>query len=83
MKAARAADGGLVLGVWSMVTSGAYPLGSLLAGDAADRWGETVVLLGQGLGIALAAAVVLLLAARVRRDAPSPHPEPDAAPPVG
>jgi MFS family permease len=29
---------GRVMGIWSMVLSGAYPLGHLLAGQAADRW---------------------------------------------
>jgi MFS family permease len=29
---------GRVMGIWSMVLSGAYPLGHLLAGYAADRW---------------------------------------------
>jgi MFS family permease len=36
----RSADSvrGRVMGIWSMVLSGAYPLGHLLAGKAADRW---------------------------------------------
>jgi MFS family permease len=29
---------GRVMGIWSMVLSGAFPLGHLLAGRAADRW---------------------------------------------
>ncbi len=29
---------GRVMGIWSMVLSGAFPLGHLLAGNAADRW---------------------------------------------
>jgi hypothetical protein len=29
---------GRIMGIWSMVLSGAYPLGHLLAGKAADRW---------------------------------------------
>jgi MFS family permease len=29
---------GRVMGIWSMILSGAYPLGHLLAGRAADRW---------------------------------------------
>lgn len=29
---------GRVMGIWSMVLSGAFPLGHLLAGKAADRW---------------------------------------------
>ena len=53
---------GRVMGIWSMVTSGALPVGSLLAGLAADRWGVPPVLALQGLGIAAAAAVVSLLA---------------------
>jgi MFS family permease len=36
----RSADSvrGRVMGIWSMVHSGGYPLGHLLAGKAADRW---------------------------------------------
>ncbi len=29
---------GRIMGIWSMVLSGAFPLGHLLAGKAADRW---------------------------------------------
>jgi MFS family permease len=56
-----ATDGnrGRVMGVWSMVVSGAMPLGNLVAGMAADRWGVPLVLTAQGLGIAGAATVVL------------------------
>jgi MFS family permease len=53
---------GRVMGVWSMVTSGGLPVGSLLAGWAADAWGVPYVVLLLGLGIAVAAAAVLLAA---------------------
>jgi MFS family permease len=52
---------GRVMGIWSMVTSGALPVGSLLAGRAADHWGVPLVVALQGLGIAVAAVAVLLL----------------------
>jgi MFS family permease len=31
---------GLIMGIWAMVQSGGLPLGNLVAGDAADRFGE-------------------------------------------
>jgi MFS family permease len=56
---------GLIMGVWSMVLCGAQPLGSLLAGWAADAWGVPAVLVGQAMGIAAAGVGVLLV---LRRD---------------
>jgi MFS family permease len=56
------ANRGFVMGIWSMVVSGAMPLGNLLAGSAADWWGVPLVLTLQGLGIAGSSAVVLGLA---------------------
>jgi MFS family permease len=53
---------GRVMGIWSMVLSGAHPLGHLLAGRAADRYGVPLVLSLMGVGIAAAAAVVFVLA---------------------
>jgi MFS family permease len=53
---------GRVMGIWSMVLSGAHPLGHLLAGQAADRHGVPLVLALMGVGIAAAGAVVLVLA---------------------
>ena len=41
--------------------SGALPLGNLLSGPAADRWGEPVVLVCQGVGCALAAVALVVL----------------------
>jgi hypothetical protein len=61
---------GRVLGVWSMVLSAAQPLGNLLAGPAADRWGEPPVLLLQGAGCVAAALAVLGL--RAVYSVPSP-----------
>lgn len=52
---------GRVMGIWSMVLSGAHPLGHLLAGPAADRWGVPLVLTMQGLGIAVAGGIVMAL----------------------
>lgn len=45
---------GLILGIWSMVVSGAQPLGTLLAGPTADQYGVSAILLSQSLGIAVA-----------------------------
>ncbi len=45
---------GRVMGIWSMVLSGAYPLGHLLAGHAADRWlksGIDSAILSRGLNV--------------------------------
>jgi hypothetical protein len=54
---------GVVMGIWSMIISGAQPLGCVLAGVAADRWGFAPVLLVQGLGsFAVGAWVLPLLA---------------------
>jgi MFS family permease len=47
---------GRVMAIWAMVQSGAVPLGSLLAGQAADLHGVPVVL--RVLGISCAAAAV-------------------------
>jgi MFS family permease len=60
---------GRVMGIWSMVLSGAYPLGHLLAGRAADRWlnggllGDTLaqwlaVQPGEGQGLPLVLALM-------------------------
>jgi MFS family permease len=52
---------GRVMGIWSMVLSGAHPLGQFTAGLAADQWGVAPVLATAGLGISTAAALVGLL----------------------
>jgi MFS family permease len=52
---------GRIMGIWSMVLSGAVPLGNLLAGPAADRWDVPSVLVVQGLGCGLAFVVALCL----------------------
>jgi MFS family permease len=55
---------GRVMGIWSIIICGALPLGNQLAGYAADRWGVSPVLAGEGLAcLASAAAVLALLAA--------------------
>jgi MFS family permease len=50
-----------ILGVYSMILSGAMPLGNLLAGRAADIWGEAPVLRASVLVCGAAAAVVGVL----------------------
>jgi MFS family permease len=60
---------GRVMGIWAMVVSGAQPLGNLLAGPAADHWGEQHVL--AGLGIVLASAALLTAAASLMWDRPA------------
>jgi MFS family permease len=52
---------GLIMGIWAMVISGGLPLGNLLAGPAADQWGEPLVLRVLGLASGAAAAALLLL----------------------
>ncbi len=51
---------GRVMGIWSMILSGAHPLGHLTAGPAADRWGVPPVLGVAALGIAAAAGAVFV-----------------------
>jgi MFS family permease len=50
---------GRLMGIWAMVQSGALPLGNLLAGPAADAWGERHVLRTEGLTCAAAALIVI------------------------
>lgn len=52
---------GRVMAVWAIVLSGAIPLGNLVAGHAADRWGERAVLRAQGLSCAAAAVALAFL----------------------
>lgn len=52
---------GRILGVWSMVLTGAVPLGNLAAGAAADVWGVATVLGWQAAGLVAAAGVIGLL----------------------
>ena len=66
---------GPIMGIWSMVLSGAQPLGNLLLGPAADRLGEPTVLRLQGLGCATGALVVLgLLVVWTYRRPDGPRP---------
>ena len=48
---------GKVMGIWAMMLSGGAPLGNLIFGPAADVWGVTNVLLGQGAMMVLAVVV--------------------------
>jgi MFS family permease len=52
---------GMILGIWSMVVSGAQPLGTLLAGPAADHFGVSAILAFQAGGIAVAGLVIAAL----------------------
>lgn len=58
---------GRVMGIWSMILCGTQPLGNLIAGFAADHWGERVVLAVSGAACALAAAGMVLLVTRSDR----------------
>jgi len=51
---------GRVMGIWAMALSGAVPLGTLLAGPAADHWDESLVI--RWLGCTCAVSALLLLA---------------------
>jgi MFS family permease len=64
-----ATDGnrGRVMGVWSMVTSGALPLGNLLMGWAADQFGVGATLVAMGVAIVWLAAVLALFALAAAR----------------
>jgi predicted MFS family arabinose efflux permease len=59
---------GRVMAVWATIQSGAVPLGSILSGAAADRWGVRPVLLALGL-CCLTAASALLAAFGLPRSA--------------
>jgi MFS family permease len=66
---------GRVMGIWSIIICGALPLGNQLAGYAADRWGVSPVLAGQGIAcLASAVAVLALLAVWNRARGPRPDP---------
>jgi MFS family permease len=65
---------GPILGIWSMVLSGSQPLGNLLLGPAADRYGEAAVVRVQALGCALAALGVLFLLLLWARPRGAPAP---------
>ncbi len=60
---------GRVMGIWAMVLSGAVPLGNLLCGPAADRWGEPVVLFFEGIACGACALALLLIRSYARRAA--------------
>lgn len=61
---------GQVMGIWAMVVSGAQPLGNLLAGPAADQFGEQRVLVALALTLAGAATITVLVFRRGRRSQP-------------
>jgi MFS family permease len=69
-----ATDGnrGRVMAIYSIILTGAQPIGNLLTGFAADRWGEAVVLRLQGLAILLIGLAIFCL--HLRR-APTATPE--------
>lgn len=66
---AEEASRGRILGIWAMTLSGSIPLGNLLAGWAADAWGEPAVLRLQG-GTCAAAALSLLYLRAISRNHP-------------
>ena len=47
-----------VMGIWALIFGAAYPLGGMLQGLAAERWGEHWALTG-GAGLALAVSLLL------------------------
>jgi MFS family permease len=51
---------GRIMAIWSMVLSGANPIGNFIAGPAADRWHESRALLVMGLGCGASLASVLV-----------------------
>jgi predicted MFS family arabinose efflux permease len=57
---------GRVMGIWAMCLNGAMPLGCLLVGLAADRWGEPAILRWQSAVCGLALLTFLGLARRGR-----------------
>lgn len=57
---------GRVMAVWAMFQGGLAPLGNLLTGWAADRWGVPIVLRWQGIACG-ATALVLLAALQIWR----------------
>ncbi len=61
---ARHHNRGVIMGIWSMVLSGAQQLGSLVAGRWADLWGAPVVLVIQGAGSLVIGGLLLALAVR-------------------
>ncbi len=65
---------GRVMGIYSIVLSGATPLGTLLAGTSADRWGVVQVVRVQGLAMLIAAMVIVALLRRARRRTPTQRP---------
>jgi hypothetical protein len=74
------------MGIWAMTMSGAVPLGNLIAGPAADRWGEPLILQTLGFTCALSGLALLVLLhpgkLTVRTDPgalPPPEPEEVAA----
>jgi MFS family permease len=69
---------GRIMGIWAMTWSGAIPLGNLLVGPAADEWGVSVVLRGEGLALGGAALVLLLLAALTSQEEALPSAATDA-----
>jgi predicted MFS family arabinose efflux permease len=58
---------GVIMAIWAMVWGAAVPLGSLLAGEAADKWGVPAALEVGALGIVSVAACVLPAAILWRR----------------
>ncbi len=52
---------GQLMGIWAMVLSGGVPLGNLIVGPAADRWGVPLALRGQAIVCGGAALTLMVL----------------------
>lgn len=64
---------GRVMGIWSIILCAAQPVGNQIAGRAADTWGVSPVLAGQGVAcLASAVGVLALLAVWTRMAAMNP-----------
>ena len=53
------------MGFWAMTLSGGAPIGNLIFGPAADKWGVTAILMVQAAFVVVA---LVLLAIRVATD---------------
>jgi predicted MFS family arabinose efflux permease len=58
---------GRVMGIYSIVVSGLVPVGNLIAGPAADRWGEDFTIRLQALAILAAGALIAVWSFGPRR----------------
>ena len=52
---------GKVMGIWAMMLGGGAPMGNLVLGPAADRWGVTTIIMVEAGAVLLAALLILLI----------------------